>query len=318
MYSIAGILNFNIFGIPMVGADICGFGGSTTEELCTRWMQLGAFYPFSRNHNTVGAPDQDPASFSVAMQQSTIHALQTRYELLPFLYTLFYQSHFEGTAVATPLFFHWSNDSHTYHIDKQFMWGSELLITPVLTKGDTTVQGYFPAGIWYDYFTMVPLYDGNIGAYLTIDAPLEKINLHMYGGSIILTQPPNGSLTTDDARMKSYVLKVYPNGQGQASGSAYLDDGISLRAVEDNKYSLMQYKMNNNILNARVARNYPSLSFAHLDNVVVGNVSSKPKSVSFNDQPFPIDSWTYDQAKKILKVNNMNWPVDKKFTLKWS
>ena len=99
--SIPTMLNFNMFGVPLVGADICGFNGNTTEELCQRWQQLGAFYPFSRNHNSLGNMDQDPAAFGPAMINSTRDALLTRYMLLPVYYNLFYRAALNGSTVVS-------------------------------------------------------------------------------------------------------------------------------------------------------------------------------------------------------------------------
>ena len=82
-YSIQGVLQFQLFQVPMVGADTCGFNDNSDEELCNRWMQLSAFMPFYRNHNILGAISQEPYVWdSVANASRT--AMQVRYSLLPY------------------------------------------------------------------------------------------------------------------------------------------------------------------------------------------------------------------------------------------
>ena len=67
-----------------------------------------------------------------------------RYSLLPYLYTLFYNANVNGGTVVRSLIHEFPSDKETHQIDEQFMWGSHLLITPVINPGQTSVNAYLP------------------------------------------------------------------------------------------------------------------------------------------------------------------------------
>ncbi|XP_037528192.1 maltase-glucoamylase [Rhipicephalus sanguineus] len=237
--SIIGMLEFNMFGIPYVGADICGFIGNATEDLCVRWMQLGAFYPFSRSHNDIRAADQDPAVFSDAAQAVMKKALQVRYTLLPYLYTLFYEAHNKGTPVVRPLFFEFPHEPHTYGIDEQFMWGKSLLISPII-KNNTYMSFYLPTGLWYEYYDNTPFLSSGeymVHNWLKLKTPTP---LYVRAGSILPTQTPG--MNTRDRLNKTITLMVYPN-SGKASGTLFWDDGIGKRNIENEAYDYVRFRI---------------------------------------------------------------------------
>ncbi|XP_066266381.1 sucrase-isomaltase, intestinal-like [Branchiostoma lanceolatum] len=238
-WSITGMLEFGLFGIPYIGADICGFLLDTTEQLCQRWMQLGAFYPYSRNHNHNDFIDQDPAVFSQNMIDSSRDVMMTRYTLLPYLYTLFYHAHVAGTTVVRPLLHEFPTDSNTWDVDKQFLWGSGLLISPVLTPDTTTVDAYFPDTPWYDYFTGQEVEGEYRGQTVTLDAPLNKINVHVRGGTILPTQQPAN--TTVYSRKNPMGLLVAMDDSSAASGTLFWDDGESIDSVERQDYVFVNF-----------------------------------------------------------------------------
>uniref|UniRef100_A0A669QJ58 Uncharacterized protein n=1 Tax=Phasianus colchicus TaxID=9054 RepID=A0A669QJ58_PHACC len=210
-----------------VGADICGFFENTTEELCRRWMQVGAFYPFSRNHNTELCSPQDPAYFGAdsILVTSSIHYLNIRYTLLPYLYTLFYKAHTQGDTVARPLMHEFYSDEATWGVDKQFLWGPALLITPVM---DPVGDAALVCRIIGDYWGLLGIigdYSGLFGIIWELYLPADKMGLHLRGGHVVPTQRPN--TTTVTSRRNALGLIVALDDSGTAVGELFWDDGES-------------------------------------------------------------------------------------------
>lgn len=223
-YSISTMLNFGIFGVPMVGSDICGFYPQPTEELCNRWIEVGAFYPFSRDHANYYSPRQELYQWQ-SVAESARNALGIRYKLLPFLYTLNYEAHVSGAPIARPLFFSFPTYTECYGLSTQFLLGSSLMVSPVLEQGKTQVKALFPPGSWYSLLDWTHTITSKDGVYVTLDAPLHVVNVHLYQNTILPMQ--QGGMVSKEARMTPFTLIVtFPSGaaQGEAKGNLFLDN----------------------------------------------------------------------------------------------
>jgi alpha-glucosidase (family GH31 glycosyl hydrolase) len=312
--SIAGILTMNLFGIPLVGADICGFNGDTTEEICTRWIELGAFYPFARDHNSVNQRSQEPYAFGPKLAKISRDTLLIRYSILPYLYTQFFTAHVTGQPVARALFFEFPADDNCLELDAQYLLGPSLLITPVLTQGATSVQGYFPpAAQWYDFYTGAPVASG----VQTLDAPIDKINLHVRSESVMVMQEP--ALTTTAARKNPFKLLVALSSTGEANGELYWDDGVSLDVADSGNYGHVIYSVKNDQLKATLEQNgYAPLAALSLTSIRVSGVTSPVTRVLVNGKPVKGVSVSYNSQNQVLAVSGLALSMGSEYLLQWS
>lgn len=240
-YSIVTVLNSGMFGIPMIGADICGFNDNTTEDTCNRWIQTGAFHPFARAHNNINnLPKELYLWESVTI--SARKALGLRYRLLPFFYTLNYEAHKKGYPIVRPLFLAFPTDSNTLDVSYQFLIGNSILVSPVVTANTSSIQAYFPKGTWYNMFDWSRV--ESKGENHTLDAPWDSINVHVHDGSIITLQ--DSAMTSSEVRNTPFTLVVaFPSDSllSTASGYIFLDNGDEIiMDLEANKSSLITFE----------------------------------------------------------------------------
>ncbi|KAL1764830.1 maltase-glucoamylase FLJ16351, partial [Sigmodon hispidus] len=319
-WSIPSILEFNLFGIPMVGANICGYRNNVTEELCRRWMQLGAFYPLSRNHNGPAYRDQDPAAFGPdsLLLTSSRHYLNIRYTLLPYLYTLFYYAHTLGETVARPLVHEFYQDPATWEVHEQFLWGPGLLITPVLYEGMNQAKAYIPDAIWYDYETELAVQWRK--QFVDMPLPGDRIGLHLRGGYIFPIQQPN--TTTETSRKNPLGLIVALDYKREAKGQLFWDDGVSKGTVSEEKYILYDFSVSTNRLQAKIINNnYVDPNDLMFTDIRILGMDKEPTglNVLLNNKTIPISSYNYNASTKVLVISNLSGlKLGQEFSIEWT
>ena len=274
-YSISGIFNYNIFGIPFIGADICGFHDNATDELCARWHVLGAFYPFSRNHNVDTAESQEPWVFNNSQRRlesnkkkenwpkegysllSAKKAIKLKYSLLRYIYSqLFLISLGEKGAYFKPCFFEFPNDSTLLNdvnvLNTHIMLGDSFLFIPDLNDHELDYLGYFPNS-HFNHFPegkkITDFVKGRIvGEIKKLKGGFLDINLFLRGGSIIPYQNSTNITSTKDLRYKYTSLIINPDQNIYATGHVIYDlDEIN--SISDKTYLYIKIKFKRDEIN---------------------------------------------------------------------
>jgi alpha-D-xyloside xylohydrolase len=187
-------------------------------ELYTRWFQYAAFLPIFRTHGS--RPANEVWSYGKEAQPILEKYLRLRYQLMPYIYSLGYQTWLTGAPFMRALPLDFPNDPKVAGLRDEYMFGPAFLVAPVTEQGAASREVYLPAGTdWYNYWTN-ELVKG--GQTITVDAPIDTIPLFVRAGSIIPLGAPVESTHQTQAIAR---IRVYPG--ADASFTLFSDDGTT-------------------------------------------------------------------------------------------
>jgi mannosyl-oligosaccharide alpha-1,3-glucosidase len=240
------LLSIGLAGLSFCGSDVGGFFGEPGAELFTRWYQAGSFTPFFRGHAHHDTKRREPWVYGEP--HTSIHRAvsMTRYSLLPYWYTVFYEAYRTGMPIMRPMFGEFPDDPAVFAMDDQWMVGASLLVKPVTDAGVTSLPVYFPLSSsgrngWFDFFTLARVGLSRPGQTLTWPAPLSSIPVFIREGSII---PRKMRLRRSSKLMfyDPFTLIIAPTGGPfpSASGTVYMDDETTLAHERQSLYAVRQ------------------------------------------------------------------------------
>ena len=238
--------NLGLSGFAMAGADVGGYAGSPTPDLLTKWFEIAAFQPIDRDHTEKGSAMQEPWVHGPEQEAIRRRFVETRYRLMPYLYTTAEEASRTGLPIVRPLFLEFPDstpDRHPIDLDlpasAEFLFGPDILVAPAPFSDLTdTYSVEFPSAEWYDFWTGERVSNpekqepeavntnpsARVPMLLPVKPAIEKLPVYVRGGAIVPVQPlvqdtnetPSGPLT----------LRIYAG--ERCAGTVYLDDGKTM------------------------------------------------------------------------------------------
>lgn len=217
------VSSMGVTGIAFAGYDVGGFTGDASVKLFARWITLGAFSPFFRGHTMVNSLDAEPWSFGEEVENISRNFIRLRYQLMPYLYSVFHEASKTGMPVQRTLAITHSHDARVYQsaYQNQYFFGPFILVAPVVSH-QSFAKVFLPEGEWYS------LYDGTRttgNTEIIVESPLHRLPVFIAAGAILPMQPP--AMHTREAINELHV-HVYAGGE-QTTFDYYEDDGSTFR-----------------------------------------------------------------------------------------
>jgi len=223
------VSNMGLGGIAFAGYDVGGFVGDATTKLFARWVSLGAFSPFFRGHSMINSRDSEPWAYGEEVEQISRNYIKFRYQILPYIYSLFYDASKTGLPVQRSLVIDYPHNYKIYdgQFYNQYLFGPYFLVAPV-ESNKAFVKVYFPPGEWYSLYNGHK-YGGN--AEVILECPIHKLPVFVKAGALIPMQPVT-SHTKEISEI--LILHVY---LGESSSFTYYEDDGSTFDYLDGQFA---------------------------------------------------------------------------------
>jgi alpha-glucosidase (family GH31 glycosyl hydrolase) len=294
-------LQMGMQGLAYMHSDLGGFAGgdSLDNELYTRWLQYGVFQPIYRPHAQEQIPSE-PVFQTPETKARAKAAIELRYKLLPYNYTMAYYNSSTGKPLMTPLFYS-DNSPALLHYDSTYMWGSAFLISPVKSAKATEQAVYLPKNAYWFNFYSEKTHQG--GKYIHQELSLENIPTFVKAGSFVpMQQKPRSA---SEYNLDALDIHFYYHESIQsASDTLFHDNGNTPNTIENDNWEKLVFdyskdgKTNKIVQKHIVGKNYlvPSNGKANL--IIHG--AEKPKTVKINT--VAIENYSYKPEKKLLSI----------------